>query len=133
LRLTDSLATATDDSGRALPDLRVWARVPAGESEPQLLVTQPDGAWAAAGLRSGDRIVSWNGTPVAGMNGFRTRLRALRIRDEVTLVYRRDRESRNATVRIVPYEVHRVRLTEVPDATAHQRAVRRGAMLETAK
>ena len=130
LRLTDSLVTATDDSGHPLPDLRVWARVVTGESAPRLLVMQPDGAWAAAGLRSGDRILSWNGSPVEGMRDFRTRLRALQVGDNVALEYGRDGESRRAVVHITSYRVHRVQLDDAAESTVQQRAVRRGAMLD---
>lgn len=130
LGMTDSLATATDDAGRTRPDLRVWARVPAGESEPRLLVTQPDGVWAAAGLGSGDQVVSWNGSPMSGMRDFRSRLRALQVGDEVSLDYRRAGSLAHTTVRITPYRVHRVKLVALPDATAQQRAVRRSAMLD---
>lgn len=130
LRMTDSLMTATDDAGRTRPDLRVWARVPAGETEPRLLVTQPDGVWAAAGLRSGDQIAAWNGSPMSGMPDFRTKLRGLQVGDEVSLEYRRDGALTRVTVRITPYRVHHVTIVPLADATARQRAVRHGAMLD---
>ena len=130
LRMIDSLVTATDDSGRALPDLRVWARVPEGETEPRLLVLQSDGAWATAGLKSGDRIVAWNGSAMSGLGAFRAKLRALEVGDEVALDYRRDGALAHATVRVTPYRVHRVRLLPLPNATSQQRAVQRAAMLD---
>jgi predicted metalloprotease with PDZ domain len=130
LRMIDSLVTATDESGRALPDLRVWARVPDGETEPRLLMLQSDGAWAVAGLQSGDRVVRWNGSTVSGMGDFRTRLRALNVGDAVALDYRRDGAMAHATVRVTPYRVHRVKLLPLPDATAQQLAVQRAAMLD---
>lgn len=130
LRMMDSLITATDDSGRVLPDLRVWALVPEGETAPRLLVVQSDGAWARAGLRSGDRIVSWNGAAMDGMREFRTKLRALQAGDEVALEVRRDGAMAHATVRVTPYQVHRVKLVPLTNATARQRAVRRATMLD---
>lgn len=130
LRMIDSIVTATDDSGRALPDLRVWARVPEGETEPQLLMLQSDGAWATAGLKSGDRIVNWNGSAMSGMVDFRTRLRALKVGDEVALGYRRDGALAHVTVHVTPYRVHQVKLLPLPSATARQRTVQRAAMLD---
>jgi len=130
LRMADSLITAADDSGRVLPDLRVWALVPEGEAEPRLLLVQSDGAWARAGLRSGDRVVSWNGAAMEGMRDFRTKLRSLRVGDEVALDYRRDGALAHATVRVTPYRVHRVKLVPLSDVTDRQRAVQRATMLD---
>jgi len=128
--MADSLITAADDSGRVLPDLRVWALVPEGEAEPRLLLVQSDGAWARAGLRSGDRVVSWNGAAMEGMRDFRTKLRSLRVGDEVALDYRRDGALAHATVRVTPYRVHRVKLVPLSDVTDRQRAVQRATMLD---
>jgi predicted metalloprotease with PDZ domain len=129
LRAAVSTSPAVDDAGRPRADARVWAWVPPGETAPRLIVTQPDGAWAAAGLNSGDRIVSWNGAPLDGMRDFRTRLGALQPGESLTLSYERAGTVHQATFRLAGYTEHRVRLETLPNTTDRQRAVAEAAML----
>jgi predicted metalloprotease with PDZ domain len=130
LRTVVSLSPAVDAAGRAQPDLRVWAYVPPGESAARLIVTQPDGVWARAGLRSGDRMVSWNGATIDGMRDFRAKLAALQQGDSLTLTYDRAGTAGRAVFRLPGYVVHRVRLEDLPDTTEQQRTVRHGALLD---
>jgi len=62
LRMRVRRDSVTDAQGRPAPDLRVWAN--AAEGGPvRLIVTDPRSAWARAGLRTGDEIVSLAGHP----------------------------------------------------------------------
>jgi S1-C subfamily serine protease len=130
-----STIPAADSAGRPRADARVWAVVPSGESAPRLIVMQPEGAWARAGLHSGDRVVSWNGAAVDGMRDFRAKLSALQVGDTVALVYERAgapaaEAPLRVALRVPSYSVHQARLEEVPDATRRQRAIRHGALLD---
>ena len=130
LRAEVAVVPAVDSAGRPLPDIRVWASMPRGVRGPRLFVTQPDGAWARAGLHTRDVIVSWNGAPLAGFDDFRTKLRRLAAGDSVAIDYLRDDVPGTATVRIDGYDVHRVRLVMLPGAGLGAAAIRRAALLE---
>jgi predicted metalloprotease with PDZ domain len=118
------------EGGSPAPDTRVWARTEAGDPHPRLLITHPRSAWAAAGLRTDDRIVAWNGTPVEGTRDFRSRLRTARAGDTVSIEYRRAGRDGRATVVLSGYTEHQVRIAPLPGATPLQLAIRRAAMLD---
>jgi len=58
----------------------------------------PDGPADAAGLRAGDVIVAFEGTPVSEQGELVVKIRARRIGDEVTLTIRRDGTDRDVTM-----------------------------------
>ena len=125
LRLVVDTVLAEDSAGHSLPDHRVWAYMPSGEATVRLLVDQLGGAWARAGLRTGDRVLAWNGSPIATMRDFRTALAALPLSGRAELTYDRDGRTAVAVVDGTPYRVHRVRVLPLPGASATQRAIRR--------
>lgn len=129
LTLEVNMSPAVDDAGHPQPDLRVWAQLLRGEPSPRLILFSREGAWPAAGLATGDRIVSWNGQPMTTMAPFRTSLRSLAIGDSVALDVERDGARRHAVVRLASYDTHRVSFREVAAAGARERRVRAGAML----
>ncbi|HEX8671783.1 MAG TPA: PDZ domain-containing protein [Longimicrobium sp.] len=123
LRMRVRRDSVTDAQGRPAPDLRVWAN--AAEGGPvRLIVTDPRSAWARAGLRTGDEIVSLAGTPITGMDGFRRTLRSLRAGQSALVVYRRGTRTVRVTVRVGGYSRLHVTFDELPGATGAQRARR---------
>ncbi|HLL85551.1 MAG TPA: PDZ domain-containing protein [Longimicrobium sp.] len=127
LRMRVRRDSVTDAQGRLAPDLRVWAD--AAEAGPvRLLVGDPRSAWARAGLRTGDEIVSLAGTPIAGMNSFRRTLRSLRAGQSAVVAYRRGGRASRVTVRIGGYSRLHVTFSELPGSTEAQRS-RRAAWL----
>lgn len=130
LHLVVDTVPAVDPAGHSLADRRVWVSVPQGETAPRLFIEQPDGAWARAGLRAGDRVLRWNDMPVATMRDFRVALDALNLGDRVEIAYERAGRAGHATVEAVGYRVHRARFVARADATSAQRRVRRTTLLD---
>ncbi|HET6765290.1 MAG TPA: PDZ domain-containing protein [Longimicrobiaceae bacterium] len=120
---------AADGRGRPAADARVWTYLPAGESQPRLRVMHPRSAWTAAGLRTGDRLLRWNGVPLQTAGDFRRRIRGLQVGDTVRIDYERDGRPGRATVVAPGYTVHRVRLTPRSDATPAQRSIARATLV----
>src|SRR6185503_269440 len=81
-------AAAVDEAGLAVPDLR-FNVASVGDSAIALAVTYPAGAWARAGVRSGDVVESVNGTRVSNVGQMLAVLRRLRVGDTASLVLRR--------------------------------------------
>lgn len=124
LRLEARDTTAGDSAGKPLPDRRAWAYVPSGETAPRFIVNDPRSAWSRAGLRTNDRIVSLNAAPTRDFHAFRVVLRSLAVGDSVRVEYERGGVPRTAVVRITPYTVTHIRISEIPNATPEQRARR---------
>jgi predicted metalloprotease with PDZ domain len=131
-RLDTATAPAADSGGRALPDLRasvtafggIGSAGGAAGFRPRLSIPDPTGAWARAGLLTGDEIVSVNGRPVAGADDFRAATSGVRVGDTVRVVYVRNGAQRTAAVPLAGYQLTRVRIVDLPSVTARQRAVR---------
>jgi predicted metalloprotease with PDZ domain len=110
--------------GKPAPDLRLRAWMPPGESKPSLLVLSPDNAWGRAGLHTGDRLISLNGTPVPGTLEFRNLIGRLAIGDTARIEVARAGGAVRVTVPIVGYDRPFVRIEELPGATEAQRSLR---------
>ena len=130
LRADVTLVAAADGAGVPRPDIRVWATVPGDATRLRLSVTQPDGVWAAAGLRTGDVVLAWNGDSVTTIRELRTKLRSLHTGDSVVLDYARGDSVARATVQVSGYSEHRVRLVSLPGASREALAIRRAALLD---
>lgn len=120
MRMRVTWVPATDREGAPLPDLRLFAR-DAGPGGTRLILTHPASVWARAGLRSGDRLVAFDGAPVADVAAWRAVAGRLRIGDSVTVEVERPRGRTRTTVRITGFDRPVVRLEELPGATAAQR------------
>ena len=120
MRARVSWEPARDAQGAPSPDLRLFSWQPEGEQSPALLINNPQSVWGRAGLHTGDRVVSMNGEPIANPRELRTALLRSRIGDTVRVEVRRPRGAFHATVVITGYDSPRVRLEEMPGATAAQ-------------
>jgi predicted metalloprotease with PDZ domain len=131
-RLDTLRGVVADSAGRPRPDLRASAvgyggigsaGGQAGEP-PRLSIPTPEGAWYRAGLRTGDRLATVNGRPVASPEAFRAALAGARVGDTVAVQATRDGRPVRAAVVLAPYTALRTRLRDLPAPTARQRLVR---------
>ena len=121
MRAQVSWEPARDAQGTPIPDRRLFSWQPEGERSPALIINNPRSVWGRAGLHTGDRVVSMSGEPIANPLELRTVLTRARIGDTVQVEVRRPRGTFHATVVVSGYESPRVRLEEIPGATAAQR------------
>jgi predicted metalloprotease with PDZ domain len=111
--------------GTPLPDLRVFAWLPPGDSALRLLIGNPASVWGAAGLHSGDRIARVNGAPVTTMDAFRTLFGHLKIGDTVTVEVTRPGGPLRATVVVPVQQRPTVHLEPVSGVTQRQLSLRK--------
>jgi predicted metalloprotease with PDZ domain len=124
LRTRGSRIPATGNDGTPLPDQRLRAWLPPGESRPSLLIGNPATVWGRAGLHTGDRLVAVNGAPVTTVADFRSALGRLRIGDTVRVEVARPAGASIVSVIVTGYDRPMVRIEELPDATERQRRLR---------
>ena len=124
LRMKVSWLPASENDGRPDPDLRIFVFNAPGESTLRIRLTNPDSAWARAGLHTGDPLVSLDGHPVATTNDFRSWLPKLQIGDTVKVAIARDGAVSSVPVVITGYDRPTVRIDEIANATAAQRRLR---------
>jgi predicted metalloprotease with PDZ domain len=122
-----SLAVTTEQARNAagpIPDLRVAGFTREGEQGLTLRVLTPTTTWARAGLHTGDRIVSMNGTPLRTWPEMRSLVRALKVGDTVNVVVDRPGGRFATRVDITAHDVPRARISALSGATPRQQAVR---------
>lgn len=81
-------------------------------------------AWARAGLHSGDKLLAMNGTPMRQLTDARNFLTRQKIGDTVVVDIVRAGKPQRVTVNVTGFQQPVVRISEGPDATAKQRAIR---------
>ena len=113
---------AVDSEGRPSVDLRIGPVSPEGELK--LRITNTNSAWARAGIRTGDKLISANGKPIAHWSGFRAWLRTLKVNGTARLVISRDGVEKVLEVSLKPFDVPSVRLIELEKATPKQIRIR---------
>jgi predicted metalloprotease with PDZ domain len=102
LRATVSWKMMMDDNKLLLPDLRIYAWQDA-DSSLHIGIPDPASCWAAAGLHTGDRLVSVNGKSV-GLSEFYRLVRSPVIGDTVHIaVQQKDGRLYNAAVKLAGY------------------------------
>ena len=124
LRTAVTWEPARNADGALWPDLRVSGYVSAGERTPRLQIWFPATVWARAGLHTGDRVVSWNGAPVADPQQLRSAIGKLRVGDTARIVVSRTGGDITVPVVVTGYDRPIVRIEDLPGATAAQRARR---------
>lgn len=105
LRLQLSYHPLMDSKGRPAVDKRLYIWQPAGDTVYHLVVTDPRGCWARAGLHTGDVLMSINGQLIKDRQGFYDMLKELRIEDRVIVQVGRSGGSERIPVDITGYQV----------------------------
>lgn len=116
---------AVNDSGRALPDARVWAYQPVGAAKPLLFLNTPASQWGRAGLHSGDTLETIGDSVIDGVPAFRQVLQRLRVGDTLTVVVGRAAGEFTARVPITGFRhpvVHLVPIVGVSEQVLRLRA-----------
>lgn len=117
---------AVDSDGKPSVDLRIGPMSPEGQLT--LRITNTNSAWARAGVRTGDKLISANGTSIPDWPAFRAWLRTLKIGDTARLALSRDGVERVVEVPLKPFDVPSVRLIEMENATPKQIRIRQAWM-----
>ena len=115
---------ATDSTGHAVPDRRIYAHVLSDSTGVRVMIWNPLSAWGRAGLQTGDEIVAVDGVPVRTAQAFRTRLAAAQSGDSLVLRVTRAGRPEDRVVRLTGYEDVSVRLEDTSPLTARQRRMR---------
>ena len=124
LRVMVDSTQAVDSAGNALPDLRIGMTLAQTGGPPRLVVRNPASIWSMSGLRTGDVLVAMNGGSIATFADLQRTLRGLHVGDTVAVDVRRDDVPMRVMVPVSGYVAPRVRLVDVPNATAEQRTRR---------
>ncbi|HEX4632609.1 MAG TPA: hypothetical protein VH163_02175 [Gemmatimonadales bacterium] len=119
LRAQIDWVDAVGDSGRVVPDVRIWAYQPVGAPRPLLLLNTPESQWGHAGLHSGDSLVTMGDSAMTDVATFRRIVRRVRVRDTIQVTVRRAGGEFTARVPLTSYR-HPV-VTIVRDAAASER------------
>lgn len=122
MRSNITWSTALNNDGKPAVDLRVGPVSPTAEM--RVRITNSRSAWAKAGLRTGDRVVSADGKPTPTWQDFRNWLRTLKVGDVARLTIDRDGASKSIDVPLAPFDIPTVRLIEIPNAGPRQRQLR---------
>jgi predicted metalloprotease with PDZ domain len=130
LRADVTTSQARDREGRATVDVGVFAYNASSDNSLRLRVSNPENAWARAGLHTGDRIHSVNGEAVSTWPAFRTYLARLRAGD--TLRLETERSGRRVVVPVVGVPLRQAvvtvsRVPGVPERIARLRAAWEGS------
>jgi predicted metalloprotease with PDZ domain len=112
--------------GAAVPDRRLNAWNPPNDSALSLLIGDPRTVWGRAGLHSGDRVLSVNGTVPRVWPEFRAIIGRANIGDTVRFVVRgrTSRVARSVNVVVTGYERAVARVDAISDVTEKQRRLR---------
>ncbi|MEO8623947.1 MAG: PDZ domain-containing protein, partial [bacterium] len=110
--------------GKPLADMRIvgWNRE--GERALSLRLLDPASVWGRAGLHTGDRVVTMNGSTIATWPELRALVGALTIGDTVRVVVARPMGQLATTVTMAGYDRPVVKLTPIVAATPKQIALR---------
>jgi predicted metalloprotease with PDZ domain len=126
LRAVTSWAPVLDREGRPATDLRVRAWLPPDGGPLRMIIGNPASAWGRAGLHTHDRLVSVNGQLMTTWPDVHALLTTARIGDTLRFEVARPIGVFPVSVVLSGYEQPVVRISELPDASARQRAVRAG-------
>lgn len=128
LRLVVDSIPASDSAGRLLPDARVGIDFTAPPGVLRLVVTDSTSAFARAGVRTGDELLSVNGTAVSTFAGLRAATSRISVGDTAALQLRRGDRVLDLAVPLAAYRRPRVRFVDAAVVSATERR-RRAAWL----
>ena len=115
-------APAVGRDGSPIPDLRIGPQSPEGPLK--IRISNSESAWARAGLRTGDSLVSINGTPMNTWSDLRRWLLAAKIGDVPRVVVIREGITKQVDVVVNGYIIPDVHLVELSSATPKQMRLR---------
>ena len=118
LRADVAWKRAVGSDGKPQPDVRVWGW--AEGDTLRLRVSDPNSVWAKAGLHTGDRIISVNGSAVKSWPELRTIFRNLGVGDSVRIVVYRGGDSVSRNVIVAGYDRPYVSIRQVERRSAKQ-------------
>jgi predicted metalloprotease with PDZ domain len=122
LRLQLGWQPVVGDKGMPVADTRIYIWQPAGDSNFQLILTDPRSCWGRAGLHTGDAVVAVNGQVIGERASFYATIRALHPGDTVTLRLRASGAAagsfRTVVVPVSGYQQPHAELLPVDDAVA---------------
>ncbi|MFN2601887.1 MAG: hypothetical protein ABR582_03905 [Gemmatimonadaceae bacterium] len=121
LRTRVAWIPAVNDSGKPVPDFRIAAWVPEGDTMPRLRIGDPNSVWALAGLNTGDQLVSVNGVAVKTWPDFRQILRGMSVGRTLRFVTIRNGHSITTDVIDRGHKRPTVSIEQLPNATEKQR------------
>ena len=114
----------TGSAGAPAPDTRVWVRASENGGPARLILFNPDGVWAKAGLHSGDELVSFNGARVDSMPDLRRQIRTIKLDDVVPVEILRAGKTERVNVTVKGYTKVRATISAKPNATRAELARR---------
>jgi predicted metalloprotease with PDZ domain len=121
LHAVTTMIPAVDDSGRAVPNLRISGWNPENERNPRLLISDPNSSWGRAGLHSGDRLLRVNGTEATSIRDFFRSLRQAHVGDVLELDIEQASGPKHVTLRLAAFDRPIVRIEQLRNATPQQR------------
>jgi predicted metalloprotease with PDZ domain len=128
LRLGGLVARITwaraERANEPVPDVRLFSTMSETDTVPRLILSNPATAWGRAGLHTGDRLISINGSRVKTPTDLRSLLSRLRSGDTVRVEVVRPTGRYATTVVLLPFDQPTVRIEELANATPKQQAIR---------
>lgn len=124
LRAQVDWVDAVDDSGRTLPDVRIWSYQPVGSPRPLLLLNTPASQWGRAGFHSGDSLVSIDDSAATDVATVRRALRGFRLGDTVRVTVLQGGKEFTARVPLTSYRHPVVKIVPDSGATTEARRLR---------
>jgi len=104
--------------GKPIADMRLQP-LP-NQTEFRIRITSPQNTWGRAGLHTGDRLISVGGKPANSWTELRNWLRTLKIGDTGRVEIIRDGVRKTVEVPISGYDIAKVHLWEIENATPRQ-------------
>jgi len=118
MRAEITRSAALGGDGKPAADWRI-SPLP-NQTEFRIRITNPQSAWGRAGLHTGDRLISIDGKPADSWTDLRSWLRTLKIGDTGRLEIVRDGVRKTVEVPINGYDIAKVHLAEIENATPRQ-------------
>jgi predicted metalloprotease with PDZ domain len=109
-----------DTAGKALPDTRIWAYPRAGDRRMRVWIQDPSGAWARAGLRTGQDLVAFNGVQVDSFPDWRRAIRTVTLGSDVPVDIMSDGKRQRIPVHVAGFQRPRVTIAVDQSASAAQ-------------
>ncbi|HKR09601.1 MAG TPA: hypothetical protein VJS39_10455 [Gemmatimonadaceae bacterium] len=107
----DTIA-GVDTAGKALPDTRIWVYPRRSDRRMRVWIQDPSGAWARAGLHTGQDLVAFNGVQVDSFPDWRRAIRTVVIGTDVPVDIVAGGKPQRITVHVPGFERPRVTITE---------------------